>query len=524
MSFPSGDSDSFAYDPNTGRPTKYSFVVNGASDTGTLSWNANGTLGSYAISDSLPGTSDSQSCSYSYDDLARSAGVSCGSKGSQTFTYDVFGNISKTANGFGLSFQPSGYNAANQPVGVGMSFDADGNVLQDNLGTQYTWDPNFGNPASINSINLIYDALGQMVEQQNGSTYTEMLYSQAGKTAIMNGQSLQKTFIPLPGGETAIYNSSATLAFYRHADWLGSSRLTTTTSRTVSSSSAYASFGQQYATSGSTDASFTGQNSNTVSGLYDFVFREFSPSMGRWTSPDPAGVAVADPTNPQSWNRYAYVNNYPLNNVDPLGLVTGPPCDLGQGYCPPTDPPGTPPCMSSQDPGCGPIPCGPENINECEGPPPPSPQQPSCGNGINCNTGAPNSGPQKTSCTVNKALAAVPGAAATGINDPVNGHLEVGISFTAATLQADGFHFFQGPFGANGYRLGNVFVSAHVNGVGAQLSPSSFLNAPGGIVNGEVHFDTFNPSTGLFGLVGHTIWDYLIGHLFPHKAALDPGC
>jgi hypothetical protein len=45
--------------------------------------------------------------------------------------------------------------------------------------------------------------LGQMLEQQNGSTYTQMLHSQVGKTAIMNGQTLTKAFINLPGGGTA---------------------------------------------------------------------------------------------------------------------------------------------------------------------------------------------------------------------------------------------------------------------------------------------------------------------------------
>jgi len=133
--------------------------------------------------------------------------------------------------------------------------------------------------------------------------------------------------LPLPGGETAIYNSSGTLAAYRHADWLGSSRLTTATpSRTVSSSSAYAPFGEQYATSGPADASFTGQNADTNSGLYDFTFREYSPSQGRWVSPDPAGVAAANPANPQSWNRYAYVNNNPLSHIDPKGLA----CQLAE--------------------------------------------------------------------------------------------------------------------------------------------------------------------------------------------------
>jgi hypothetical protein len=32
-------------------------------------------------------------------------------------------------------------------------------------------------------------------------------------------------------------------------------------------------------------------------------------------------MAAADPTMPQSWNRYAYVNNDPLTNIDPNGLA-----------------------------------------------------------------------------------------------------------------------------------------------------------------------------------------------------------
>jgi RHS repeat-associated protein len=167
---------------------------------------------------------------------------------------------------------------------------------------------------------LIYDALGQMVEQQNGSTYTQMLYSQIGKTAIMNGQTLSKAFVALPGGGTAIYNSTG-LAYYRHTDWLGSSRLTSTPARAVHSDSAYAPFGEEYTKSGSDDPSFTGQNADTSSTLYDFTFREYSPSQGRWVSPDPARLAVANLSAPQSWNRYAYVLNDPLRAIDPDELL-----------------------------------------------------------------------------------------------------------------------------------------------------------------------------------------------------------
>lgn len=90
----SADSDSFTFDPNTGRPLTYTFSVNGVHDKGTLTWNANGTLGKLVIADSLSGTSDSQTCNYNYDDLARLGGkdssgysVDCGTKWSQLFAF-----------------------------------------------------------------------------------------------------------------------------------------------------------------------------------------------------------------------------------------------------------------------------------------------------------------------------------------------------------------------------------------------------------------------------------------------------
>jgi RHS repeat-associated protein len=88
-------------------------------------------------------------------------------------------------------------------------------------------------------------------------------------------------------------------------------------------SGAYAPFGETYTEAGTPDRSFTGQNQDTIqgstTGLYDFLFREYA-QYGRWISPDPAGLGAVDPTNPQSWNRYAYVVNNPTGLVDPLGL------------------------------------------------------------------------------------------------------------------------------------------------------------------------------------------------------------
>ena len=42
--------------------------------------------------------------------------------------------------------------------------------------------------------------------------------------------------------------------------------------------------------------------------------------MGRFMSPDPSGLAFANPANPQSFNLYAYALNNPLINIDPTGM------------------------------------------------------------------------------------------------------------------------------------------------------------------------------------------------------------
>ncbi len=54
-------------------------------------------------------------------------------------------------------------------------------------------------------------------------------------------------------------------------------------------------------------------------GNYYANFRYESSSLGRFFQPDPVG---GDPTNPQSWNRYAYALNSPVNLIDPFGLDT----------------------------------------------------------------------------------------------------------------------------------------------------------------------------------------------------------
>lgn len=337
-----GDSDSYNYDVTTGRMTGYTFYMGTTplSQAAVLTWNKNSTLQQLQITDQI-NTGNTQTCAFGYDDLARIASANCGTPWSQTFGFDPFGNLSKTGS---ASFLPtytgtSGagsptnqyYQISGGPTGTSNYYDTNGNLKYD-ITHSYSWDAD-GEMLSVDgsTITLIYDALDRMAEQTRGSSHSEIVYGPTGaKLALMNGQSLLWGFVGLPGGGTAVYNNGG-LAFYRHADHLGSSRLATTTSRTKYFDVAYAPYGEEYNGSGTTDLSFTDKNQDTVQGgwsnnLYDFPAREYRTGHGRWTRPDPAGLAAVNPGDPQTWNLYSYVRNNPLSGTDPTGLQMCQPC------------------------------------------------------------------------------------------------------------------------------------------------------------------------------------------------------
>ena len=334
VNFGSSDSDAFSFDSNTGRMTQYQAKVGSYSMTGALTWNWNGSLYTLGITDTYTSTNN-QTCTYQHDDLARLSSADCGSgKWGQGFTYDPFGNISKsqlsghTGQVFSVSYSTTNTNRIST---AGYTYDANGNLTADNGTHTYCWDaegnlssllgPSTPCPTTLTATTETYDALNRRVEQLNSGAYTEILYAPSGaKLALMNGQTVAKMFVSLPGGATAVY-AGTSLSYYRHPDWLGSSRVASTTSQAVYYDGSYAPFGESYNESGTTDRSFTGQNQDLgATDLYDFPNREHSAIEGRWVSPDPAGLDAVDPTMPQSWNRYAYVGNNPLGYTDPSGL------------------------------------------------------------------------------------------------------------------------------------------------------------------------------------------------------------
>jgi RHS repeat-associated protein len=62
---------------------------------------------------------------------------------------------------------------------------------------------------------------------------------------------------------------------------------------------------------------YAGLERDDVTGLDHTWWRKYENRSGRWTSTDPLAGSIG---NPQSLNRYAYVQNDPVNFSDPTGL------------------------------------------------------------------------------------------------------------------------------------------------------------------------------------------------------------
>ncbi|MEM7335559.1 MAG: RHS repeat-associated core domain-containing protein [Chloroflexota bacterium] len=69
-------------------------------------------------------------------------------------------------------------------------------------------------------------------------------------------------------------------------------------------------------TADNTDLGFTGHRENRSLGLTYMNARFYVAGIGRFASAD---IIIPDPTNPQSYNRFSYVLNSPLNFNDPSG-------------------------------------------------------------------------------------------------------------------------------------------------------------------------------------------------------------
>ncbi len=104
---------------------------------------------------------------------------------------------------------------------------------------------------------------------------------------------------------------------YYHLDTLGSTRLVTSPSKSVTFTDGYQPFGQDNGTpNNSENYKFTGKPVSQTTGLYYYYQRWYDPSVGRFLSVDPSPGSISEP---QSFNPYMYVGNSPVSRRDSNG-------------------------------------------------------------------------------------------------------------------------------------------------------------------------------------------------------------
>ena len=267
-----------------------------------------------------------RSATYAYDELGRLSRAQTADQTSANtwklkFTFDRYGNrLSELPIGGTSTVQP--FNrvlvdpATNHITSGGVTYDNAGNVTNDGA-HRYAWDAENRLTGVDGAANVFgYDAAGLRVTKP-GTVY---IYS--GRDLIAEYASGAAAGSPRveyihAAGQLAASISNGVFTYY-YADTL-SNRLGADASGTVNRTYGHFPFGEDwYETGAASKWKFTTYERDTDSTGLDYAqARFFSPMFGRFLSTDPVN---GNPIGPQSWNRYSYVQNDPINFLDPTGL------------------------------------------------------------------------------------------------------------------------------------------------------------------------------------------------------------
>jgi RHS repeat-associated protein len=250
----------------------------------------------------------SETENFSYDFLDRLTGVSGAYTAS--YSYNPLGNIT-AMNG-------TSYTYGSQPHAVtsvgttSYTYDSNGNMTNRG-GQSITWNVD-NQPSSIGSgpsATFVYNGDGnRALKTEGGQTilYVNKYYEKNITTGVVT------TYYFL-GGQLIANRTGSTLDFMSQ-DQISSTSVVTDSSGNLVSSIRYSPFGTTRSGSVPTAIEFTGQRLDSSTGLYYYNARYYDPTIGRFVSPDSVGQKLNDP---QSLNRYSYVENNPLKYNDPTG-------------------------------------------------------------------------------------------------------------------------------------------------------------------------------------------------------------
>jgi RHS repeat-associated protein len=296
---------------------------------------------------------------YGYDPLNRLATAS-DTGWAQSFSFDRYGNPWQTTAITGLPPDrlPTSnvYTATTNRSGdVGTAYDSGGvgNVGAGNQTTmgsaQLTFDAENRivqayDTTTLNSTCFAYDALGERVSKQTFGGNSCTTYPPATAVIYVYDAfgNLMRQVETVTGSGTL--PPTPCLTCYLTWDHLGSVRMVSdTVSGGFTAFHDYAPFGAEVLNNAGRTSDwgngtdylsqrYTGAERDKETSLDFLQARYLANLQARFMSPDPAGNAVADPTNPQSWNMYGYALNNPLAFVDPDGTDPFPPTCYLEGF------------------------------------------------------------------------------------------------------------------------------------------------------------------------------------------------
>jgi RHS repeat-associated protein len=267
---------------------------------------------------------------YGYDNASQLTGITYKKAddtliGNLSYSYNAVGNRIATGGTLARTGLPeavtdSQHDANNQLTErdtVAYTYDDNGNLISDGSRT-YTWNARDQLTAisGADTASFEYDGLGRRrTATVNGQT-THTLYDgwnpvqrQAGGAVLENrlyGLGLDRIFARTQGGVTESYLTDA----------LGSILELRNAAQNPTVEYTYDPYGNTAGSAASTNTiKYTGREQD-LEDLYYYRHRYYKPSVGRFISEDPIGLAGGS-------NLYAYVGGNPVNLVDPLGLYWG---------------------------------------------------------------------------------------------------------------------------------------------------------------------------------------------------------
>jgi RHS repeat-associated protein len=266
-----------------------------------------------------------------------------------TMTYNGIGNIlTKSDVGGTYTYHATKKHAVTAAGSNAYTYDANGNALTRN-GASITW-ASYNLPTTINfsdgsSSQFQYGAdrsrFKQVAFTAGSGTETTIYIKDVFERLTRSATTEYKHYVFAPGGAVALYNRKSTgvnETTYLLNDHLGSVVMITNSSGGQMARLSNSAFGkrrnggswagvpaasEKTAISNTTRRGFTQHEQVDNVALIHMNGRVFDPIIGRFLSADPY---VPAPRFSQSWNRYSYTFNDPLNFTDPSGFgpVPGP--------------------------------------------------------------------------------------------------------------------------------------------------------------------------------------------------------